>query len=44
MYSPGPKIYGDIGHHNLDIKKKVYEGAPIMRPSDQTSSSEAIGG
>ncbi len=40
--TPVQKIYGDAGHRNFEIEKKTCESVPITRPSDQTSSSEAI--
>jgi len=40
--APVQKNYGDTGQRNFEIKKKAYEGPPILHPSVQTSSSEPI--
>jgi hypothetical protein len=36
------KIYGDAAHHNFEIEKKAYKGAPIGRTSGQISRTEPI--
>ena len=40
--APVQKIYGDAAHRNFAIQKNKGKGAPIVRQSDQTLSSEAI--
>ena len=40
--TPVQNIYGDTAHRNFEMKKKACEGAAILWPSGQMSTSEVI--